>query len=95
MELSLLLAATAIVLAHSVRALAIDFPVIFAASAVALVASGVGNVLLPPIVKRYFPGHVPLITSLFVGMLAVSAGLPAAFAAPLAGLAGRRAGLGE
>jgi CP family cyanate transporter-like MFS transporter len=93
LDLSLLLASVAMLLAHTARTFATDFAVFFASSAVALIAAGVGNVLLPPVIKRYFPHHIGLITAIYVGMLAISAAIAAAVAAPLAAIAGWRASL--
>lgn len=49
-------------------------------------AIAVGNVTVPVFVKRSFPRHTALITSIYVAVLGVCAGLAAALAVPLAGL---------
>ncbi|TQS43607.1 CynX/NimT family MFS transporter [Cryptosporangium phraense] len=79
---------------HLVRALAPGFGVLLAGSVVALAGTGVGNVLLPPIVRRYFPDRVALLTAVYVCVVGVSTAVPAALAAPIAEQAGWRFSLG-
>jgi CP family cyanate transporter-like MFS transporter len=45
---------------------------------------GVGNVLLPPLVKRYFPDRIGLMTSLYATIMSVSTLLPPLVAVPVA-----------
>ncbi len=63
-------------------------------SAVALAGMGVGNVLLPPLVKRYFPERIGLVTAVYSTALAVSTMVPPLLAVPLARAAGWRVSLG-
>ncbi len=69
---------------HLVRAFAPGFAVLLVGSAVALAGTGIGNVLLPPIVRRYFPDRVALLTAVYVCIVGVSTAAPAALAAPVA-----------
>ncbi len=55
LEPFLIIAAVAMVIGHLMRALAGDYPVLFLGSVLALTGMGVGSVLLPPVVKKYFP----------------------------------------
>src|SRR5690606_20248033 len=59
----------------------------------ALLGVGIGNVLLPPIVRRYFPDRVGLITSLYATLMSVSTAVPALVAVPVADTAGWRVSL--
>ncbi|GAA2039719.1 MFS transporter [Agromyces tropicus] len=63
---------------------------LFAASTVTFAAVGVGNVLLPPLVKRYFPDRIGLVTSLYVTALSVSTFVPPLVAVPVSEAAGWR-----
>jgi len=63
-------------------------------SAVALGAMGIGNVLLPPLVKRYFPDRIGLVTAVYSTALAVSTMVPPLLAVPVARQVGWRASLG-
>ncbi|UOE44657.1 MFS transporter [Agromyces larvae] len=67
---------------------------LIAASAVAFAAMGVGNVLLPLAVKRYFPDRIGLMTTLYVTAMSISTLLPPLVAVPVAEAAGWRVELG-
>jgi len=77
------------------RGLAGDAVGLLAASTLTFAAIGVGNVLLPPLVKRYFPDRVGLLTSLYVTALSVSTFVPPLVAVPIAEAAGWQVSLGE
>ena len=50
----------------------IDSPALFLAlSVLALLGMGIGNVVLPPLVKSYFPDRVALMSTVHVGLLQV------------------------
>ncbi len=55
---------------------------------------GVGNVLLPPLVKTYFPDRIGLMTTVYTTAMALSTFLPPLFAVPVADVAGWRVSLG-
>ncbi|MCR6684821.1 MFS transporter [Pseudoxanthomonas sp.] len=67
---------------------------LLAASAVALAGMGIGNVILPPLVKRYFPDRIGMVSSLYITVLQVGTILPALLAVPLADAAGWRVSMG-
>ncbi|WP_306209151.1 MFS transporter [Actinoplanes sp. RD1] len=90
----IVLALLLMTLGHLVRALAPDFPVLLGGTVVALAGTGIGNVLLPPIVRRYFPDRVALLTALYGCIVGVSTAVPAAVAAPVAERLGWRFSLG-
>jgi CP family cyanate transporter-like MFS transporter len=79
---------------HLVRAFAPGFTVLLVGSVVAFAGTGIGNVLLPPIVRRYFPDRVALLTAVYACIVGVSTAVPAALAAPLAEEIGWRLSLG-
>ncbi|GAA1802481.1 CynX/NimT family MFS transporter [Agromyces neolithicus] len=68
---------------------------LLAASTLTFAAIGVGNVLLPPLVKRYFPDRIGLMTALYVTAMSVSSFMPPLIAVPVADAAGWRVSLGE
>ncbi len=90
----LVLAILAMVAGHLTRAFATDFPVFLLGSVTVLLGLGVGNVLLPPLVKRYFPDRIGLITAGYVTLISLGTAAPAALAAPVAHWAGWRVSLG-
>lgn len=90
LEQALLAALGAMVLGHLGRALAPEATMLTLASTLTLVGVGVGNVLLPPVVRRYFPDRVGLVTSLYATLLSISTAVPALVAVPVADAAGWR-----
>ncbi|RXZ49711.1 CynX/NimT family MFS transporter [Agromyces binzhouensis] len=91
LEPVLVAALVALVLGSVGRGLAGSAWWLLAASTLTFAAVGVGNVLLPPLVKRYFPDRIGLVTSLYVTALAVSTFVPPLVAVPVADAAGWRA----
>ncbi len=67
--------------------------VLLAASALALSGMGIGNVVLPPLVKRYFPDRVGTVSSTYITLLQLGTILPALAAVPLANAVGWRSSL--
>lgn len=88
------LSIVAMVAGHLIRAFSGSYPVLLLGTIVSLGAAGVGNVLLPPLVKRYFPDRIGPLTGLYALLLAISAALPAALAVPVADAAGWRVSIG-
>src|SRR5690554_6193141 len=84
----------AMVIGHLIRAFSGSYAVLLIGTIVSLGAAGIGNVLLPPLVKRYFPDRIGLLTGLYALLLAASAALPAALAVPVADAAGWQSSIG-
>lgn len=57
---------------------------LLAASVLIFASVGVGNVLLPPLIKRYFPDRIGLMTSLYATVMAISTFVPPLVAVPVA-----------
>jgi CP family cyanate transporter-like MFS transporter len=93
-ERLLLLAIVAMIVGQALRALSTGFPALFGGTVIALIGAGICNVLLPPLVKRYFADRVGLVTSLYVTLISVSTAMAAALAAPIAETGGWRLSLG-
>ncbi|KQO05426.1 ABC transporter permease [Agreia sp. Leaf244] len=79
---------------HIVRAVSPNFAVLVVGSIVAFAGTGIGNVLLPSIVRRYFPDRVAVLTAVYACIVGVSTAVPAALAAPVADETGWRFSLG-
>ncbi len=94
-ELTLSFAVVAIILGHLLRAFAWDTFSLFLGSMLSLLGMGVGNVLLPVMVRRYFPNRVGLLTSAYITLTAISATLGSLVAVPLAQEFGWRFSLGQ
>jgi CP family cyanate transporter-like MFS transporter len=56
--------------------------------------AGLGNVLCPPLIKKYFPDRLGLVTSVYSGCVGFSTALPPLFVARIAAVAGWRPALG-
>lgn len=63
-------------------------------SVIALAGMGMGNVLLPPLVKRYFPDRIGPVTAVYSMAMAVSVTMPPLLAVPLARELGWRLSIG-
>jgi CP family cyanate transporter-like MFS transporter len=94
LEGALVAALGAMLVGHLVRALAPEAITLLVGSLVALLGIGVGNVLLPPVVKRYFPDRVGVVTGIYATLLAFGTTAPALVAVPIADVAGWRVSLG-
>lgn len=53
-------------------------------SCLALLGMGIGNVVIPPLVKRYFSHRVALMSAAYLTMLQIGTTVPALTAVPLA-----------
>jgi CP family cyanate transporter-like MFS transporter len=94
LEIALIGSLVALVVGLAGRGLAGDALWLVAASTLTFAAIGVGNVLLPPLVKRYFPDRIGLMTTLYVTAMSVSTFTPPLIAVPVADAAGWRVSLG-
>ena len=88
--LSMLLAAAGLVM----RSLAGGTGGLLLGSIVALAGMGIGNVVLPPLVKRYFADRVGTLSTLYITVLQLGTILPALVAVPAAAAVGWRISMG-
>jgi CP family cyanate transporter-like MFS transporter len=93
LEVALVVSLGALVVGLAGRGLVASAGWLLAASTLTFAAIGVGNVLLPPLVKRYFPDRIGLLTAVYVTALSVSTFLPPLIAVPVADAAGWRVSL--
>ncbi|POH59164.1 MFS transporter [Cryobacterium zongtaii] len=94
LENVLVLALTAMLIGHLTRGGAGSLTALMIGSVITFAGLGVGNVLQPPLVKKYFPDRVGLITSLYVTVVSLSTLIPPLIAVPVADAAGWRVSLG-
>jgi CP family cyanate transporter-like MFS transporter len=90
LDASLLIAAVAMVLGSGIRAVSDNYVMLALGSIIALGGMGIGNILLPPAVKKYFPDRLGTVTGGYVMLVSLGAAIPAFFAAPVAEAAGWR-----
>lgn len=93
-EKSLLISMIMVGLGLVLRATCSNFYVFVLNSITALIGMSFGNVLLPPLFKKYFPNNTGHITALYSVLIAVSAGLPSIISADTVGLVGWRIDIG-
>ena len=93
LEALALVAVGMMALGQLLRALAPGSAVLVISTALALLGAGIGNVLLPPLVKRYFPDRLTQVTTLYAVLISFSTALPALAAVPVATTFGWRASL--
>lgn len=94
LERSLVGAVSAIALGTFARALVHSPLELLAWTTLLFAGIGVGNVLLPPLVKKYFPDRIGLMTTLYVTMFAVGNVIPPLVAVPVAEASDWRIALG-
>ncbi|MGY1745749.1 CynX/NimT family MFS transporter [Blastococcus sp. SYSU D00695] len=71
-----------------VRALAGSFPLFLLGTVLAMVGGALGNVLLPSLVKRYFPDRTGLLVGAYSAAMAVGGATASVAAAPIAAAGG-------
>lgn len=76
------------------RAMGTNLAVFLGLSLLTMVGLGLGNIVLPPLVKKYFPDRVGLLTALYVTLFAISTALAPQLAVPIAESAGWRVSIG-
>jgi CP family cyanate transporter-like MFS transporter len=93
LEVIVVLSLIVIVLGHILRGAAGNVGVLVLGSVLAFGGIGIGNVLLPPLVKKYFPDRIGHLTALYATTMAVSTFVPPLVAVPVADAAGWRLSL--
>lgn len=88
--IALIVIATGLVL----RGLSFDAISLLVTSALIFAGVGMGNILVPPLVKKYFPDRIGMMLTLYTTAMSVSTFLPPLVAVPLADAAGWRMSLG-
>ncbi|GAA3591439.1 MFS transporter [Klugiella xanthotipulae] len=76
------------------RAVTPDTTWLIIGSACAMGGMGMGNVLLPPLIKRHFPQRIAVMTTVYVTLISVGTFVPAFLAVPIASAAGWRVSMG-
>ncbi len=94
LEWAILIAAALMGLGQLLRAFAGESATFFTFSIVSMLGIGAANMLLPALIKRFFPDRVASVSTLYVVLLVVSSVYPPLFAVPIAQAAGWRASIG-
>jgi len=92
---SLLVVSLVVMLVGDVlRAASVSYLMLVLSSVLTFAAMGIANVVLPPIVKKYFPDRVGALTSIYATVMALFALLPPLVAVPVADSLGWRVSVG-
>lgn len=94
LEALTVLAMAAAAIGQVMRAVAHDPWVMGAGSLIALAGMGIGNVVAPPLVKKYFPRHVAAVSMAYITGLQLGTVVPALVAVPVEEAAGWRVSIG-
>lgn len=95
LDLTIAVALTVLAVGTALRSLIPHEVGLYLGTALLSAAIGVGNVLVPAVVKRDFPDHVPMMTGLYTAALVGSAAVFSAAAVPLAQWTGWQTALGS
>lgn len=95
LEATLLTLLMVIVFGSLVRAVSVDALQLLLGTILALVGMGIGNVLLPVVVRKYFPDRVGTLTAIYLVVVSVGAFSPPLIAVPVAESFGWRLSLGQ
>lgn len=93
LELNLVVSILVMIAGHIMRSMATGFSGLLLGSIVAMLGMGVGNVLLPAVVKQYFPDRIAVMTSIYAMLFSVSTATPGAVAPVVAQAADWRTAL--
>lgn len=88
-----LCAATATTLGTGGRALASDATGLLILTTLALLGMGIGNIVIPPLIKRYFGDRIGAMSAVYVCCIQIGTIVPAALAVPIADAHGWRISL--
>ncbi len=94
LEWAILVAAALMGTGQLVRAFAGESSMFFTFSIVSMLGIGAANMLLPALIKRFFPDRVVSVSTVYVVLLVVSSVYPPLFAVPIAQAAGWRTSIG-
>jgi CP family cyanate transporter-like MFS transporter len=90
LETALVGALVAILVGQVARALAGEAVLVVGGTVVTMFGIGVANVLMPPIVKRYFPDRIGIVSAVYITLFGLGAATPGFFAVPLSDAFGWR-----
>ncbi|MFC9998228.1 MFS transporter [Nocardia sp. NPDC127526] len=94
LEATVLIAMVMTAFGTAVRAVVPNTWELLAFSALALTGMGIGNVVIPPLVKRYFSDRLAILSSVYILMVQLGTVIPAMIAVPVADAHGWRFSLG-
>lgn len=76
------------------RSFSTNVPMLLATSACALAGMGIGNVVIPPVIQRFFPARIAVLSTAYITVLQLGTLIPPLVAVPLSQAHGWRISLG-
>lgn len=95
LERTLIISVALAIIGQLVRPFVPNVYPFLALSIISLAGYGMGNVVLPPLVKKYFPDRIGVVTSGYVTMIAVGTWLAPQFSVPLANVSNWQTSIGS
>jgi len=95
LEMTSLIVGLMIVAGHLLRGFAISGEWLIIGSLIALAGMGVGNLILPSIIRRYFPTKIGLLTTVYITFISFGTFIPPLIAVPIAESFGWRVSLAQ
>ena len=93
LERTLIVALLLMIVGHVIRAASVNWQTLAIGTLSALLGMGFANVAMPPVVRKYFPDRVSMMTAVYMSIMSISAFLPALVAVPVADAIGWRGSL--
>ena len=95
LEMTSLIVGLMIFAGHLMRGFALSGEWLIIGSLIALAGMGVGNLILPSIIRRYFPNHIGLLTTVYITFISFGTFVPPLIAVPVAESFGWRISLAQ
>ena len=95
LEMTSLIVGLMIVAGHLLRGFAVSGEWLIIGSLIALAGMGVGNLILPSIIRRYFPTKIGLLTTVYITFISFGTFVPPLIAVPIAEGFGWRVSLAQ
>ena len=93
LERTLIVALLLMIVGHVIRAASVNWQTLAIGTLSALLGMGFANVAMPPVVRKYFPDRISMMTAVYMSIMSISAFLPALVAVPVADAIGWRGSL--
>jgi CP family cyanate transporter-like MFS transporter len=95
LEMTSLIVGLMIFAGHLMRGFALSGEWLIIGSLIALAGMGIGNLILPSIIRRYFPNHIGLLTTVYITFISFGTFVPPLIAVPVAESFGWRISLAQ
>ena len=95
LEMTSLIVGLLIVAGHLLRGFALSAEWLIIGSLIALAGMGIGNLILPSIIRRYFPNKIGILTTVYITFISFGTFIPPLIAVPVAESLGWRISLAQ